>query len=575
MSRFNDAYLERLDSDDLFFYQELWKETGKARYGDLGDFEIDAFLFACNGPKKRGLLEPRGTGKTTGIGAPLACRRLYRDATRKIFIPSKSAGGAKDTLSMLREWFDKVWFLRHLAPTASHRDTSTHFDVNGHDGDRQPSIKTIGVDGMLEGNRAHTIIPDDCETKGNTKTMEARAELERLTKEFDNILYLETPGVQGQRDPLEIVYLGTLKHETESLYIKLARRNYAIRTYPIIYPEPGRRVLGLAPMLQERLDRNPALAGQSIALRRFDETAIAERRALGKIEFELEHALYVDVANVNKFPLKLADIIVHPCHRDLAPAQLVWGTQKSSGSTRLQDIPSVGLNTDGFYGPVWIDERQFLPYQKQMARIDPAAGGADKVGLAIGASLNGMCFVKHVEGLAGSASKPENIRRMAVLCKSHGVNTVSIEANNGGVFLAPLLAIELQKVAEDKSIPGPPNWACSIDEPEHNSVQKEVRIITTLDALHQSHRVVWDPSVARNEELQRQITRCTTERGCLGHDDEADALEGLLARLADTLVIDPDRAAKAEDERRKQAEIDEHHREQYGIQPEEPRYISY
>lgn len=575
MSRFNDAYLQRLDSDPVFFLQNLWAETGKARFGELGDFEIDAFLFAVYGPKKRAILEPRGAGKTTGIGAPLACYRLFRDPIRKVFIPSKSAGGAKDTLSMLREWFDKVWFLKPLAPTSEHRDTTVYFDVNGHDGDRQPSIKTIGIDGQLEGNRAHTIIPDDCETKGNTKTLEARLELDRLTKEFDNILYLETPGVQTQRDPLEIVGLGTLKHETDSLYMKWSRRGFAVRTYPIIYPEPGRRVLGLAPMLQERLDRDPSLAGKSISLRRFSQDTVAERRSLGKIEFELEHALYVDVANVNKFPLKLADIIVFPCHRDLAPAQLVWGTQKSSGSTRITDIPSVGFDTDGFYAPVWVDERQFLPYQRQMARIDPAAGGADKVGLAIGASLNGTCFVKHVEGLSGSASKPDNIRRIATLCKTHGVNTVTIEANNGGVFLAPLLAIELQKVAEDKNIPGPPGWACSIDEPEHNSVQKEVRIITTLDALHSAHRVVWDPSVARNEELQRQITRCTTERGCLGHDDEADALEGLLARLADTLIIDPDRASKAEHQRRLDEEIAQHHADSFGTPIEEPRFISF
>ena len=79
---------------------------------------------------------------------------------------------------------------------------------------------------------------------------------------------------------------------------------------------------------------------------------------------------------------------------------------------------------------------------------------------------------------------------------------------------------------------------CSIEEVRHN-IQKERRIIDTLEPVMNSHRLILDPSVIREdfrsaqsysiEQQSRymmmfQLSRITGDRGSLLHDDRLDAL---------------------------------------------------
>ena len=71
---------------------------------------------------------------------------------------------------------------------------------------------------------------------------------------------------------------------------------------------------------------------------------------------------------------------------------------------------------------------------------------------------------------------------------------------------------------------------CEIEEVRHN-VQKEKRIIDTLEPIMNSHRLVVDDLLIKEDfklepdhQLFRQMTRITRDKGALRHDDQIDAL---------------------------------------------------
>lgn len=541
-------YIKRLRTDPLFFYMELMAELGKFRYvAPPCDIFTDAYLHAFGGPFKRGVLMPRGSGKTTQIVAPLCVHALFLNPVHKIIDPSKSTGEARKTLQMVRKWISQVWFLKHLTPRSGQRDGAEAFCVNGHDGDRQPSLSCIGIEGQLEANRAHLILPDDVETKQNTRTASARDTLRKMTTEFDWWVY---SGLEAQEHtaPTGICYFGTPKHE-ETLFLSLANRGYAIRSYPIVYPNPRQRIIGLAPMLADRLVDGTAQPGQPAIPARFDAVEVASRMRVGRREFEMENVLAINSADTQQYPLKLRDFIVYPVNRELAPSNIAWGQIRSGLSTRLIDIDSLGFEDDAFYGPAFIDDRTWQPYQDRLMTIDPASGTkttSDPIGYSIVFSLNGLYHIPTVGSLPGGAS-PENVSALARIARAQGVRRVSVERNFGGEFFAPILQQEINRLAQEPEtlLLHPKGWSATV-ETHHNTGQKERRIIEVLDPLLQSHRLIIDPSVAKNENLQRQLTRLTIERNCLDHDDEIDALADACRLLSTSLSLDPTAAADAE-----------------------------
>ena len=71
---------------------------------------------------------------------------------------------------------------------------------------------------------------------------------------------------------------------------------------------------------------------------------------------------------------------------------------------------------------------------------------------------------------------------------------------------------------------------CEIEEVRHN-IQKEKRIIDTLEPIMNGHRLVVDDLIIKEDfklepdhQLFRQMTRITRDKGALRHDDQIDAL---------------------------------------------------
>ena len=193
---------------------------------------------------------------------------------------------------------------------------------------------------------------------------------------------------------------------------------------------------------------------------------------------------------------------------------------------------------------------------------------------AIIGHLHGFLWVKACGGLKGGYS-PDTLRLLALLARLHDAREIYVEeVGLSGMFVPlfePVLRRHYLKPGEDENFPE--GWAAFVEaEPHWAKGQKEIRIIDALEPVMNQHRLAVSHEAAANPELQRQITRITRQRGCLGRDDEIEALAACVWKWQDELRLDPDRAA----ERHKEHDFEEalrEHRRGCGLPTKEPRWF--
>jgi len=551
-------YLRRLYDDYPFFISELWEIKRLTRYHTLGEAELDIARYAQDGPRRRGILAPRSIGKTHFVTCGYTCWRLFRDPNHRTIIVSKSDSFAKKILKQIRGWIDTVAFLQHLKPREPvkggrvWRDNLNAFDAGPSENGKDPSVTAIGIDGQLEGTRAHTVLADDVETPKNTITREAREELDERVKEFANVLYNDDPNA-------EVVYVGTYHHE-ESLYIKLANRGYQFRTWPILYPEDDQKVMALAPLLADRLTRGKAKAGEPVYPHRHDRTTIAEKMSEGRRNFAMQQMLIADLGDATLYPLRLADLIVfRAMDRDQCPVKIVWGTNRGQGqTTAIDDIAADGFGKDRLYGPVLFDNEVWTPYQGTYGWIDPAGEGSDSTVLAIVSYAHGHLWAKYIGAFRGS--RPESLAGIAAALREHRCTYCAVEdfalQYQFKQLLEPVVNALATRPGQHPDLPD--GWACSLDMVRPPATQKELRIIGSLEPILASHRLVVSESVAANPKLQHQLTRITYHRGALEHEDELEALANCCWLWRDSLAVSTQQAEKQALDRLLDQKLEEH-----------------
>lgn len=567
------AYLDRLRSDYLFFLKELWHDRQLHRYAPLDWPELELANFIGTGPPRRGALAFRGCGKTTFGTAVLAVNRIFRDPDRRVLIESKSGGEAKKTLALVREWIDRVPFLQHLAPTRDCRDTTTHFDVAGAKENRQPSITALGIDGQLPGNRAHTIIVDDAETPQNTQTVEARSKLASILDENEQILYAPSPDeyLPPSADPAEIIEIGTYHHE-ESVYLKESNKGFVFITMPLLYPEASEKQLGLAPGVQAKLASGKAQPGDIVFSHRLGREYVADKKARGRRSFMMQQQLVCDLADSNRYPLKLADLLTLDIDPILAPNHVAWGTRDHNGSTAL-DVPSLGFGSDRLHRPAIIAP-DAAPYQSTKAGIDPAGMGDDMIGYAAAGTLNATLYYKSVLEFAGGYST-DTLEQIARQLRRDRATELYVESNYGGGMFETLLEPVLRRYfvapgqSDDKGVHYPDGWACAIvrdTKITHVTGQKESRILDTLEPLASTHRIAINTASASRPSFQERWTRLTRERNCLPHLHDLDAMV-MVARGHLHAVGHDQQALAALTRQRQDADAHDAFRKKYGMKP--------
>ena len=372
------------------------------------------------------------------------------------------------------------------------------------------------------------MILDDIEVPGNSMTEMMREKLLQLCTEAESIL---TP-----KEDSRIMYLGT-PQTVFTVYRKLAERNYRPFIWPARFPRSLSSYEGLiAPQLQEDIDEG-AEKWEVTDPDRFNEEDLIEREAaMGRSNFMLQFMLDTSLSDAEKFPLKMADLIVTSVNPDTAPDSIVWC---SDPRNCIKDLPTVGLPGDYFYSPMQL-QGEWLPYDETICSVDPSGRGTDETAAAYISQRNGFLYLHEMRAYRDGYSDPTLLDILRG-CKKYGVTKLVIETNFGDGIVAELFKKHLLQTKQGIDV-----------EEIRATVRKEQRIIDTLEPVLNQHRLVVDRSVVdwdytSNKDaapesrllymLFYQMSRMCREKGAVKHDDRLDCLSQGVQYFTDALAI--------------------------------------
>ena len=519
-----DNVLEALQGDFKLFLQALWGQLDlpsptRAQYA-IADY-------LQHGPKRLQIQAFRGVGKSWITGA-FVLWTLFKNPEKKIMIISASKERADNMSIFLQKLIIETPWLSHLQPKSDDsRWSRISFDVNCSP-HQAPSVKSVGITGQLTGSRADLMILDDIEVPGNSMTEMMREKLLQLCTEAESIL---TP-----KDDSRIMYLGT-PQTVFTVYRKLAERNYRPFVWPARFPRSLANYEGLiAPQLQEDIDQGAEKWQVTDPDRFNDEDLIEREAAMGRSNFMLQFMLDTSLSDAEKFPLKMADLIVTSVNPTTAPESIVWC---SDPQNVIRDAPTVGLPGDYFYSPMQL-RGDWGDYQESICSVDPSGRGSDETAACYISQRNGFLYLHEVRAYRDGYSD-NTLLDILKGCKKYGVTKLVIETNFGDGIVAELFKKHLIHS----------NQAIDVEEVRAN-VRKEDRIIDALEPILNQHRLVVDRSVIdwdynSNKDsppelrllymLFYQMSRMCREKGAVKHDDRLDCLAQGVKYFTDVLAI--------------------------------------
>ena len=520
--------LTALQGDFKLFLQALWEQLDlpsptRAQYA-IADY-------LQSGPKRLQIQAFRGVGKSWITGA-FVLWTLFNDAEKKIMIISASKERADNMSIFLQKLIIETPWLKHLQPKSEDsRWSRISFDVNCSP-HQAPSVKSVGITGQMTGSRADLMILDDIEVPGNSMTELMREKLLQLCTEAESIL---TP-----HDTSRIMYLGT-PQTTFTIYRKLAERNYRPFVWPARFPKDSTPYEGLiAPQLQEDLD-NGAEPWEPTDPDRFNNEDLQEREAsMGRSNYMLQFMLDTSLSDAEKFPLKMADLIVTSVNPSKAPDNIIWC---SDPKNVLKDLPTVGLPGDYFYSPMQL-QGEWTEYAETICAVDPSGRGTDETAACYLSQKNGLIYLHEVRAYRDGYSD-STLLDILKGCKKYNATTLVVETNFGDGIVSELFKKHIQQTKQ----------AIHIEEIRAN-VRKEDRIIDSLEPVLNQHRLVvdrgvidWDyksnPDSAPESRLLYmlfyQMSRMCRMKYAVKHDDRLDCLAMGVKYFTDALSISAQR----------------------------------
>ena len=515
--------LQAMQEDFKVFLQALWMELNLPN-PTRAQYAIADYL--QYGPKRLQIQAFRGVGKSWITGA-FVLWTLFNDAEKKIMIISASKERADNMSIFLQKLIIETPWLTHLRPKSDDaRWSRISFDVNCSP-HQAPSVKSVGITGQLTGSRADLMILDDIEVPGNSMTEFMREKLLQLCTEAESIL---TP-----KDDSRILFLGT-PQTSFTVYRRLAERSYRPFVWPARYPRNTTGYDGLlAPQLQEDIDNGAE--PWSVTDDRFNDDDLVEREAsMGRSNFMLQFMLDTSLSDADKYPLKMADLVVTAVNPSSAPDAVIWC---SDPRNCLKDLPTVGLPGDYFYSPMQL-QGDWLPYSETICSVDPSGRGSDETAAAFISQRNGFLYLQEMRAYRDGYSD-KTLLDILRICKKYKATKLVIESNFGDGIVAELFKKHLQQI----------KYGMDIEEVRAN-VRKEDRLIDTLEPVMNQHRLIidksvvdWDYSSNPDEPPEKrlqymlfyQLSRMCREKGAIKHDDRLDCLAQGVKYFTDTLAI--------------------------------------
>jgi len=516
---------QQLKTDFRYFLTAVWAHL-KLPTPTRAQLCIAEYL--QHGPKRLQIQAFRGVGKSW-ITAAFVLWTLYNNPDKKIMVISASKDRADSFSIFCQRLILEVNWLSHLKPKSDdQRWSRVSFDVGPAKPHQAPSVKSVGITGQLTGSRADLMILDDVEVPGNSMTELMREKLLQLCTEAESIL---TP----KRDS-RIMYLGT-PQTTFTIYRKLAERNYRPFVWPARYPRTLSNYEGLlAPQLQEDIDSG-AESWEVTDPDRFNNDDLIEREAaMGRSNFMLQFMLDTTLSDAEKFPLKMADLVVTSVNPESAPDSVVWC---SDPRNVIKELPTVGLPGDYFYAPMQL-QGEWGPYAETICSVDPSGRGTDETAAAYISQRNGFLYLHQMRAYKDGYSD-NTLLDILRGCRRFKVTKLVIETNFGDGIVAELFKKHLQQTKQ----------GIDVEEVRAN-VRKEDRIIDALEPVLNQHRLIVDRSVidwdynsnkdAAPEErllymLFYQMSRMCREKGAVKHDDRLDCLAQGVKYFTDAMGI--------------------------------------
>ena len=535
---------EMMRNDFRYFLIYVWRFLGLP---DPTPVQLDIAYWMQHGGRRIGIKAFRGIGKSW-ICSAYVVWLLWNDKDIKVLVVSASKERSDAFSIFTKRIIGEIPFLAHMAPDRRQgdRESNVAFDIRGCKPAHAPSVKSVGITGQMTGSRADVVIADDVEVVNNSETAAQREKIAALVAEMGGaILTPEHP----DRPHGGMIFLGTPQVE-DSLYNKLPDAGYKFLTWPAEVPEDSNVYEGLLGPLIERMMERGDPAGTPVEPTRFDVAELEERKLeYGKIGYTLQFMLDTAMSDMDKHPLKLADLIVARTSVDLCPEKLVWG---AGVDTEMPHLPQVGLVGDRLYRPIFKTE-EWAPYEGAIMYIDPSGRGRDMTGYCVIKQLHGMLIIRQWGGFDGGYS-PETLAALANVALTEKVHTIVIESNFGDGMFAELIKPVLSRL----------HVAAGVED-DHVTGQKEARIVDNLEPALASHRVIIDEACVdsimadRSKSRDRdavfktafyQMTRLTRDRGCLKFDDLIDALAGGVRWWTERMARDIDQDLTARDEER-------------------------
>ncbi len=546
------------------FLTKTWRSLG---FTDPSLLQMDMAEWMQYGGDRIVTMAFRGAAKTY-IAIPFCLWCLYRDNQLKVLNTSATGRFSSSNAAFAWKMVSTFDWLSHMRPSNDQKQSALEFDVAGARPSKDASFSSEGIFGQLTGRRADVILADDVEVPNTSSTEGAREDLRTRIREFSAII---KPGGK-------ILFLGTAQHE-ETVYLEREAAGFSIRIWPILYPgtdakgndESLRYGHRLAPSIAKAVRDNPMLAHTSTEPGRFDEADIAQRQMeWGNTEFDRQFRMFLDAGKSTDRPLRLRDLMV----MDIAPPseasplklpavtqwltlkdQLVGGIQVDglTGDSSLY-APVIPTN-DQVGGPVWVQPDSVFMW------VDPSGKGEDETCWTISAMLRGKVFVLWQGADLRGTSAPV-LERIAKDAKTWGVNKIEIESNFGQEMMGNLL----QPLLKDIGHP------CSVEAVPAGRMQKEVRIISALEPVMTTHRLILNAEILRQDfniaypeiedakrrfyRLTYQLTRLTRTKDCIAKDDRVESIARAVGYYSEALRKSTKDAEQQVKDDAMQAEVD-------------------
>ena len=513
------------DQGFVNFLYICWKALGLPKPTPV---QLDIAYAMQHGNKRMIIQAFRGVGKSY-ICSAYVVWRLWLDPQLKIMVISGSRNRADDFTTFTLALISLLGpITAHLIPREDQACSKVAFDVGPATPSHARSVTSRGITGSLTGSRADLIIADDIETWANSQTAGVREKTFGAVAEFESMLKPE--------DYCRIIYLGTPQCE-DTLYNRLKDMNYLTTIWPSRMPED---VDAYGGMLADYITNSGLPVGAPVDPERFDDEELYERElSMGRSVFNLQFQLDTSLSDKDRYPLKLTDLIVMDLDNELVPEKVTYAFDPRYLD---KDLMCWGMGSDSFYRPFTIVGGLMKPKMKVLA-IDPSGRGGDETSYASASSYGGQYFLHECSGIQGGY-EDHVLDQLVQITKSEKPSIIVIESNFGdGMF---------RRIFEKRLALSGIRIPC-VDV--RSSIQKEKRIIDTLEPVMNSHKLIVNRSLLERDitsvsvyprekqrfySLQYQISRITRDRQSLKHDDRLDALQMAIGYLLDFAGQDAD-----------------------------------